>query len=167
MASQATRRRILNEVRRRIDEHGWAVQAIGACCSVPGCSGGRADEPEFAYTVGLTRYDGHPELIITGVSQMETAHPLNLLGERIRNGERFGHGDVVRDIAADRPVRLIAVDPRASAEYLLHANALYRCPGRPPVPALQVVWPDCGGRYPWDPGCHVADLQPLLGTPGS
>jgi hypothetical protein len=165
MASQATRRRILNEVRRRIDEFGWAVQTVGACCSVPGCPGGRPDDPEFGYTVGLTRYDGHPELIITGVAQVETGHPLNLLGERIRSGERFVHGDTVRGIAADRPVRLITVDARASTEYLLHANALYRCPGRPPVPALQVVWPDCGGRYPWDPGCHVADMQPLLGTP--
>lgn len=138
MASQATRRRILNDVRRRIEEFGWAVQTVGACCSVPGCKGGDAGEPEFGYTVGLTRYDGHPELIITGLAQMETGHPLNLL---------------------------VAVDPRASIEYLRHANELYRCPGRPPLPALQVVWPDCWGRYPWDAGCHVADLQPLLGVP--
>lgn len=165
MASRATRRRILDDVRRRIDEFGWAVQTVGACCSVPGCTGGGPDEKEFGYTVGLTRYGGHLELIITGVAQMETGRPLNLLGERVRSGERFAHGDVVHGIAADRPVRLVAVDPRASIEYLIHANALYRCPGRPPVPALQVAWPDCGGRYPWDAGCHVADLQPLLGLP--
>lgn len=165
MASQATRRRILNDVRRRIEESGWAVQTVGACCSVPGCSGGDPGGLEFGYTVGLTRYDGHPELIILGVAQRETGHPLNLLGERVRAGERFAHGDTVHGIAADRPVRLVAVDPPASAEYLIHANALYRCAGRPPVPALQVAWPDCGGRFPWDPGCHVADLQPLLGPP--
>jgi len=165
MASQATRRRILNDVRRRIDEFGWAVQTVGSCCSVPGCAGGAKGGVEFGYTVGLTRYDGHPELIITGVAQMETGHPLNRLGERVRTGERFAHGATVHGIADDRPVRLIAVEPRASAEYLLHANELYRCPGRPPVPALQVVWPDCGGGYPWDLGCHVADLQPLLGSP--
>ena len=112
----------------------------------------------------MTRYDDHPELIITGVSQMEAGHPLNRLGERVRTGERFAHGDTVHGIAHGRPVRLIGVDPRASVEYLLHANALYRCAGRPPVPALQVVWPDCGGRYPWDRGCHVADIQPVLGA---
>ena len=47
MASQATRRRILNDVRRRIEEHGWAVQAVGGCCAVPGCGGGETDGPDF------------------------------------------------------------------------------------------------------------------------
>lgn len=155
---------MLNDVRRRIDEYGWSVQTVGSHCSVPGCSGGRSEGPEFAYTVGLTRYEGHPELIILGVPQLEAGHPLNLMGERVRSGERFTAGDTVHGIAADRPVRLIEVHARASVEYLVHANDLYRCPGRPPIPALQVVWPDCGRRYPWEAGCHVADLQPMLGT---
>ena len=94
---------------------------------------------------------------------METGHPLNRLSARVRTDERFAHGDTVHGIAEGRPVRLVAAEPRASVEYLIHANELYRYPGGPPVPALQVVWPDCGGRYPWDPplpGPATPTLQP-------
>ena len=167
MASQSTRRRIIADVRRRIDEYGWSVQAVGTNCSVPGCCGargGRSTDADFGYTVGLTRFHDHPELIITGVPQMESVHPLNVLGELVRGGRRLCHRDVVDGVAPGCPVQLVRVAPDNSARFLLHANELYRRPGKPPVPALQVVWPDQMHRFPWDSGCMLTnEVQPLLG----
>ena len=40
-----------------IDRQGWAVCAVGA----------GAATPPFAYTVGLTRFHDHPELVMSGV----------------------------------------------------------------------------------------------------
>ena len=169
MPSKATRLRMLNDVRRRIDDYGWAVQAIGDECSVPGCCSYLRpvrDFADFGYTVGLSRYHGHPELIVTGVPQMETVRPLNLLGERVRGGERFAGGDRVEGVLADGFITLVDVDPRESVRHLVTANQLYRNPGAPPVHALQVVWPDRTHRFPWEAGYSLREsVQPLLGPP--
>lgn len=169
MPSKATRARMLADLRRRIDEHGWAVEAIGDQCSVPGCCSSylrlAREFADFGYTVGLSRFHGHPELIITGIPQMETVHPLNLLGERVRAGEQFAAGDLVEGLFACRcPVALVDVDPQESVRHLVAANQLYRNPGAPPVRALQLVWPDPGRQYPWDPGYSLPEsAQPVLG----
>lgn len=167
MPSRATKARVLHDIRRRIDEYGWAVQAIGEQCSVPGCGGGRPgrQEADFGYTVGLSRFDGHPELIVTGVPQMRTVGPLNLMGERVRAGERLVGGGLVNGFfACGCSVVLIEVDPRQSARHLTYANLLYRNPGAPPIRALQIVWPDDGGSFPWEPAYSLPEsAQPVLG----
>ena len=167
MPSKATKARVLADIRRRIDEYGWAVQAIGDQCSVPGCCASRRgpEEADFGYTVGLTRFHGHPELIVTGVPQIDTPRPLNALGERVRSGQRLTAGELVSDVlACSCRVALVEVDPRESMRHLVYANLLYRNAGAPPVPALQVVWPDDGGRFPWQPGYLLAGwVQPVLG----
>jgi hypothetical protein len=169
MPSRATRARRLDDIRRRIDEHGWAVEAIGDQCSVPGCCSSylrpARELADFGYTVGLSRYRGHPELIITGIPQMETVYPLNLMGQRVRAGERFAAGDLVDGLfACGCGVALVLVDSRESVRHLVAANQLYRNPGAPPVRALQLVWPDPGGRFPWEPGYSLPEsVQPVLG----
>lgn len=167
MPSRATRARVLHDIRRRIDKYGWAVQAIGEQCAVPGCSGGRSNArgADFGYTVGLSRFHGHPELIVTGVPQMQTVAPLNLMGERIRAGHRFVGGDLVTGLfACGCSMAVVEVDPRQSARHLTYANLLYRNPGAPPVRALQIVWPDEAGRFPWDPVYSLPEsAQPVLG----
>ncbi len=168
MPSKATKARMLADLRRTIEEHGWAVQAIGDQCSVPGCCSyvrPARDFADFGYTVGLSRYHGHPELIVTGVPQMQVAQPLNLLAERVRSGERFHAGDLVEGVlACGCRVALVEVDPRQSARHLIAANQLYRNPGASPVRALQLVGPDQRGRFPWDPGYSLPEsAQPVLG----
>jgi hypothetical protein len=51
-----------------------------------------------------------------------------------------------------------------SSQHLLGANRMYRAAGGPPIPALQLVWADDAGRFPWD-DAYISDGQPLLGTP--
>jgi hypothetical protein len=49
-----------------------------------------------------------------------------------------------------------------SADYLLAANSMFAIPGQGPLPALQVLYPDAAGLWPWQEGSTVAD-EPVLG----
>jgi hypothetical protein len=69
MASRKARERMLADVRSRIEQYGWAVQAIGSHCVTHGCRHDHTSEPEFAYTAGLSRFHGHSELIVFGLPQ--------------------------------------------------------------------------------------------------
>lgn len=143
--SSYTRQDWLDDLRRRVERTGWAVQAVSG-------SGGRAS---FAYTVGLTA-QGLPELLVTGLRAELAAQLLNgvasyvreqtvLPGETMECGPHFGE--------------FVRVD--APAEHLLGAVELYG----PDVRALQLVWVDDRGRWPWERG-HRAGRggQPVLGT---
>lgn len=137
--------------RDRIDQVGWSI------CTVPGDG---FDLP-YAYTVGLTRYHGHPEVIVSGVDTCGAMEYLDGIGERIRAGERFGFGDTLT-LGRERGV-LLAVD---NPERLEHAQTIYGRPGGPAVPALQLVVSDDNGRMPWELGWS-GWAQVLYGTPRS
>ena len=129
-----------------IEQYGWMVQAVFG-------SGPR--RPDLAYTVGLTGL-GHPELVVFGLP-VETAHPLlNDLGERVRSGETLAAGTELSFGAWPHRVHLLSA-PHPD-RVLFQATRTY---GRP-VPALQAVWDDRSGRFPWQPGyCVPRWLQPL------
>jgi hypothetical protein len=109
----------------------------------------------------MTRHHGHPELLASGLPPREAGALLADLVERVRAGERLTAGDV---LAPDGEYRLQLVRV-ADPGQLDHAQAIYATP-RTPVPALQVVWSDESGHWPWQPGWvgRVSD-QPLFGLP--
>jgi hypothetical protein len=50
-------------------------------------------------------------------------------------------------------------------EVLLRANTYYRRPPSRAVPALQLMYPDVHGVWPWEPHCHLfPGQQPMPGT---
>lgn len=133
--------RTLEEVRQHylelIEVHGWAV------CGVEG-----GTEPPFAYTVGLTRFHGHPELLVSGLELTDATGLLNEVGETVREGVRLQAGGVMTWDDHDHRLVLLRVrDP----DRLVYAQEIYRTAAGP-VPALQVVWSDHDGRLPWDAG---------------
>lgn len=138
-----------------ITAHGWAVQSVF----------GEGDEPPFAYTVGLRHFDGHPELLVTGLPEGASSTILNELGDRVRAGARLGPGRVVDDLIPGYPLAFVEVYPEASEELLVSADDWYRSQGGPPVSAVQVVWCDDQARLPWDAGCATPPAaQPLYGN---
>ncbi|MGQ7295703.1 DUF4262 domain-containing protein [Quadrisphaera sp. KR29] len=124
----------LDEHRRLIDEQGWSVVSVG---------GGRRALP-FSHTVGLTRL-GHPELLVSGRGHAEARYLLDVLGDEVLAGHRFHVGDALRRDPWP-PLRLLRV---TSPDALVVAQAV--AGADTPVPALQVVWCDEAGRWPWDP----------------
>jgi Domain of unknown function (DUF4262) len=144
-----------NEIRdwylQKIQTHGWAVVAVGA----------DGDDAAFAYTLGLTRFHGHPELLVSGMNSRDAAVVLNEFGDLVGQGLRFAPGQLILRDDGHR-FQLIPVDDPAQ---LVEAQELYSSENGP-VPALQVVYSNHEGHWPWDRrwrGGHLA--QPLFGAP--
>ncbi|MGW6693924.1 DUF4262 domain-containing protein [Rhodococcus sp. NPDC054953] len=143
-------------MRRTIERYGWALQYVESTVDRSGV------HPAYCYTVGLTGH-GLPELVITGRVSDQSAVVLSELGSVLLDGSRLGPGDEVTVGGLD----VCLVEVRECEFWLLRAVEHH---GR--IRALQVVWADCQGRYPWE-GAHgstewtgaVAHLQPLLGPP--
>jgi hypothetical protein len=139
------------KLRSIIKRNGVAFQGVFAV---------REGEHTFCYTLGLQHHD-LPELIMFGLpfkvmqQCLQTAY--NLL---VVEGRPVAVGVPVEDIAT-LPVVLIPVTDDMVREYFGIARRFFR---RDTFPALQVVWPDRNGAFPWQPGFEKKFLasQPLL-----
>jgi hypothetical protein len=142
---------IRNWYLKMIQNHGWAVIAVAE---------GEA-EAAFAYTIGLTRFHGHPELLISGMHASDAQAVLNELGAEVRRGTRFTAAHVLRQTGRHRLKFMKVNDPGR----LIEAQKMYASQNGP-VPALQVVYSDHDGHWPWDRAWRNGEkVQPLFGTP--
>lgn len=99
------------------------------------------------YTVGLTRLEGHPEIIVVGECCECAERILRGAADAVRDGARLGPG---WGLTIDGWVHvLIEVE---QTEQLVAVQDLYRLPGRAPVPALQAMGTDELGELPWVSG---------------
>ncbi|MFR9806108.1 DUF4262 domain-containing protein [Pseudonocardia sp. RS010] len=152
----ATQEQALEQVLCTIGRYGWAVQAV---------EGDRV-HPPWAYTVGL-HLRGRPELVVTGLPARHAAELLDGVAAHLLHsetppepGERvpLHEGPVVEFVALPHPDA--------------HLNVAVTLLG-PEIRALQMVWADERGHWPWDPGFRAArgarGGQPVLGprAPGA
>jgi hypothetical protein len=136
--------------RDTIRTFGWAIQHV--------CGDGEGS-PSVAYTVGLTGF-GHPEIAVFGVGQTSAATLLNTLGEQVRSGASLHDGDVIHVRCV--PVTLFELPN--PGDVLFTANSVYGRRNDNSVPALQAVYPDNDGAWPWEPAYELAPwLQPMPG----
>jgi hypothetical protein len=161
----ATRRRLPRETDAQettclahIAGHGWHVMQV---FDEDGGS------PDFAYSVGLWHTFNHPEIIIFGHHYSWCASMVNSIGEDIRAGRRFAHGD--RDTSFLDPFEVAFLDVLKEhyAEHLGWNCWLY---GSDNFPALQCVFQERQSRaYPWEDGCteRGRKMQPVLGAPST
>jgi hypothetical protein len=135
----------LDEVRAKILRTGWAVQYV------------ESPRMPFAYTIGLSDYDV-PELLMTNVSPQRAARLLNgsaehiLRGAELTAGQQFTlcGGPMLEVVEVDHP------DAHMNCAIALYGND---------VRALQLVWADGRGRWPWAPDfCDRESRQPVLGV---
>ena len=131
-------------IHEAIAEHGWAVEMIPA--------GDSPEEPEFAYTIGLHRSFGHPELLLVGLPPEVSHEILNLCGDRVSAGESFVDGARVGEVLEGMDVQFREVCARASfEEYVGYALWYY---GDESFRLMQLMWPDAEGRFPGEPGAE-------------
>jgi hypothetical protein len=134
----------LAELRRTMLRCGWAVQYV------------ESDRRPFAYTIGLTRY-GLPELLVTGVSPRRAMRLLNGAGRRAVGGDPLTPG-MQFSIPAGPVVEMVEVEQPDA--HLKFAVAMLG-----EVTALQLVWADRRGRWPWAPDFEDGHgTQPVLGV---
>jgi uncharacterized protein DUF4262 len=143
-------------LRHRILEHGWAVLSI--------LSEGRRRHPGFSYTIGLWSI-GHPELVVFGLAPDRAQTLLNEVSERVRTGLTLVGRETVSAVSM-HPSHYLRVFPLPDAEsVLLRARDQFRGDHAEPVSALQLVWADENGAFPWEPSYDSpAWLQPMPGT---
>ena len=138
-----------------ITRRGWVVQPVVETDDPPGA---------FAYTIGLQKTFGHPELALFGFEPSYMQEILNTLAQRVKKGETLPVNLPYGEVFGSVPVVLIPVQQR-QAEFFRAFNTFYP-PGEMP-PVLQVIIPDNTGRFPWQDGCNAKckELQILLGDP--
>lgn len=126
-------KKVLEDTERFLNEPGWMVMAVG-----PG-----DDKPGFAYTVGLIHYD-HPEVIVFGLPPTTAHSILGDVAERVKAGEMLLPNSTWEDFTANGlPAKFIV----AKTDDLNLCGRYFE-----EFTALQLVWPDKEGRFPWEPG---------------
>jgi hypothetical protein len=119
----------------------------------------------FLSTFGLWQTWRHPEIVVfaPGQDPAEMVEPLQDVGRRVARGERFEAGKTYVALFGGDPGAFRAVDRRWYGECLSDAREIYR---HDDFPALQLVWPDRDGLFPWERiGETAASRQPLLWEP--
>jgi hypothetical protein len=144
----SSERKILDD----IDRIGWHITCVGPAAD--------SDEPEewFAYTVGLSKSFGWPELICFGLDLQVMADLLNhAVDECQARGVSPSAGLVLNNVINGFPAKLENPQPMAD-EYVNSARWLARHEGLS-LSVLQLVWPDKAGRFPDEPECSPKVVQ--------
>jgi hypothetical protein len=123
-----------------------------------------------AYTTGLFRNWGHPEIVVYGLENEMMRTVLNLIGEQVASGARRFQPHIAYDNVLDGlDVMFLPVarpETKGDFGWAIHYYQRLRSP---PVafPALQCVWPTMSGVWPWQPEwpARLAGRQPLIGSP--
>ncbi len=139
-----------------VQEYGWHVVLVAPDEAGPG----------FAFTIGLFHSFGHPEVILFGLPDKVAHAVLNLIGASVKSGHRFQAGQRSSDLFEQHESAFVTFPVAAYHDYLGYARWFY---SGDEFPALQCVWPDGEGRFPWEPdskeGCK--ERQPLPGQSGT
>jgi hypothetical protein len=137
-------------LRETIEAHGWAVVKIDA----------DAQEPAYAYSVGLYKTFQHPEVIVFGLDLDVLHRMVNTIGEQVKQGQGFEVSDADDRVIEGYRCAFRQVAAAAEPAYMGILIAYY---GHN-VPALHCIWPDREGRFPWEVGTSLdfRQRQPML-----
>lgn len=131
--------------RKRIARYGFTTVLVE----------GSPGSPPFGYTMGLTK-SGHPELLVTGLADEAAQTILGLFATMVLSGRQsFAAG--VAWLGDECAVYLLEV--LHPEDILIWAHEMY---GRR-LSAIQLVWTDDEGRFPWAPNANPELVQPLHG----
>ena len=145
---ESTRQDYLDHMQDLIDRFGWAVVGVE----------GDRIHPDWAYTLGL-RLHGKPELVITGLPGPRATWLLNMLAQYVLESTVPRPGDEV--LVEGGPLTEVV----RVAEPAAHLDIAVEFYG-PGIQALQLVYVDGRGKWPWDAGFrgHHQGGQPVLGV---
>lgn len=132
----------LEDLERLIEQYGWAVQAV-------------MDKRPFAYTVGLWREKGRPELIIRGLNPESAISALNNAAEELLKREApWKPGMLLEEVFSGFAAKLVPIEPEKVAVFLKTLKYFTD----ETVQAWQVLWPDRQGKFPGEKGADESLL---------
>lgn len=150
---------VVEACRREIDQGGFTVVALVG--DRLGC--------DWAYSIGLHRSFGHPELVLVGMDAALAGAVVENLARRVAAGERLdGAEELVLD--GGLVLRVGCVDPlyRAQGDWFELGRAVMDVWGERWPASLQLVWGDPALGHPELPGDPSWQLrQPLLRSAGN
>ena len=122
---------------KTLEEWGWFVLSVGAGDS----------EPAFSYSIGLYEHFKHPEIILFGLDFGVMHRLINDAAGKIKEGYRYEDRRRESDLLKDYECEFRLVRPKRYVGLLNYAIWYYH--GKE-FPALQLVWPDSKGNFPWE-----------------
>src|SRR5262245_13909926 len=139
--------KVLNDV----TQHGWHVVNVFDSEDIPG----------WAFSIGLFHTFRHPEIIVFGLNPDLMQSIINSVGDGIRSGTRYEVGKLYPDLIEAYSCVFKDVNQIWYGPFLGYATWFYK---GTEFPALQCIWPDKHGLYPWEQGFRTDWLwaQPLL-----
>jgi hypothetical protein len=139
----------LAHLRELLDQHCWVVQGVQR----------ERRRPPYAYTVGMAAHD-RAELVVTGLTYDRAAGLLNSFADYVLQVGPLRCGELI-SLPGGPAIEVVRV--AEPAVHLAVATAL----NGPAFPALQLVYADDRGRWPWDAGFRGGrGGQPVLGARG-
>jgi hypothetical protein len=148
---------MIEDCRQELEDGGFTVLALLG--DEHGC--------DWAYTMGLHRNFGHPELLVVGLEAPVAGAVLELLGQRVAAGEQMGAGSqLLMDGGLEFQVR--SVDPlfASRGDWFVLGREVMACWGERWPTSLQLIWSDPAHGYPDRPGDpRWVARQPLLCAP--
>ena len=142
----------LEEFAADVATYGWVVMKVAA---------NSPPDPDFAYSIGLFQSYGHPEIILVGLPEGIAHQIINDVGAAVRAGKRYTAGSTSGEFLEGYNVTFRVVPDYQFGAYLGWGCRYY---GERAFPALQLVYPDRAGRWPWHDEASDAfrAAQPVL-----
>lgn len=139
-----------------VNQGGWYLTSVAE----------GSHRPPFAYTIGLHRNFEHPEILILGLPAELSKTMLDIIGREVGAGGKYDSSEAYRDVLRGYACRFRPVAREAYGAFLKTAVDFY--PTRD-FPALQCIWPDSNGKFPWDTSYNalLQWKQPLLSDPST
>lgn len=116
--------------------------------------------PDFVYSIGLYQQFNHPEIICFGLKSELMSSMINNACDLIKQGDKLVPGELYSGFLEGHNVQFLPVDNAFYSDYLGYGSWYYDSN----FPALQMVYPDLQGIFPWEDGFNPdwKFRQPLL-----
>ena len=122
------------------------------------------DLPPFAYSVGIQKTSGAPEVIVVGLKQEMAHFVVNEYNIRVREGEAFEPNRPYSGFIEGFDVLFKEVHKSNYKEYLGWDRWLYKGDN---FSTMQMIYPTTDGIWPWDADADewFKNQQPQLSKP--
>jgi hypothetical protein len=106
------------------------------------------DLPGFAYSIGLYKKFGHPEIICFGLKTEVLGAVLNHACDLIKAGEKLLPGNLYSGFLEGYDIQFVEVEKDYYQNYVGYGGWFYDMSFD--FPLLQLVWPDKQHKFPWE-----------------